>query len=79
MTSQKNTAAIGPDHFATRHIGPRPADVAEMLATVGYRSLDELIDAIVPAGIRLKRSLALPAARSESEVMDAIAALAARN
>ncbi|HSC57945.1 MAG TPA: aminomethyl-transferring glycine dehydrogenase, partial [Gemmatimonadales bacterium] len=79
MTSPKNAIAIGPDHFASRHIGPRPADIAAMLATVGYESVDALIDAIVPAGIRLRRPLDLPAAQSESEVMGALKALAAKN
>jgi glycine dehydrogenase len=74
-----NSTIPGPDHFASRHIGPRPSDVDAMLATVGYDSLDALIDAVVPAEIRLRRALALPPARSESEVMDALARLAAKN
>ena len=31
--------------FAARHIGPRPADTAAMLAAIGHPSLEELVDA----------------------------------
>ena len=31
--------------FADRHIGPRESDIATMLATVGYDSLADLVDA----------------------------------
>ena len=38
--------------FESRHIGPSSDDQAKMLATLGYDSLDALVDAAVPAGIR---------------------------
>ena len=38
------------DTFARRHIGPSAAEVADMLAVLGYKSLDQLVDAIVPPG-----------------------------
>ena len=38
-----------------------------MLAEVGYASLDDLIDAAVPAGIRSTSGLNLPEAASEAE------------
>jgi glycine dehydrogenase len=47
------------DTFARRHIGPSRAEVADMLAVLGYKSLDELADAIVPSAIRLPTPLAL--------------------
>jgi len=53
-----------PDKFAARHIGPDETDVAEMLRVVGAKSLDELIAETVPAAIRMKRPLELPAAKS---------------
>jgi len=40
------------DPFSRRHLGPRPAELNTMLATVGYDSLAELMQAAVPAGIR---------------------------
>ena len=42
-----------PYDFANRrHIGPSPVEMDEMLASVGVRSLDDLIDQTVPALIR---------------------------
>jgi len=68
-----------PDRFVARHLGPSPDDVRAMLDALGYASLDAFIDAVVPAEIRLRRALDLPAARSEPEVLAALRALAARN
>src|SRR5207237_526867 len=53
------------DRFARRHIGPNADDVRRMLDEVGFNNLDELIDAALPANIRLRRPLELPAGRSE--------------
>ena len=48
-----------PYDFANRrHIGPSPSEMEEMLAAVGVRSLDELIDETVPASIRQTTPLA---------------------
>ncbi|MGA9778494.1 MAG: aminomethyl-transferring glycine dehydrogenase [Verrucomicrobiia bacterium] len=58
-----------PDRFVRRHIGPNADETGEMLALLGFKSLDELIDAAVPKGIRLAKKLNLPAARSESEAL----------
>ncbi len=41
------------DTFVPRHIGPDEEEVREMLDTLGYESLDALIDATVPESIRL--------------------------
>ncbi len=30
------------EQFITRHIGPRPEDVAEMLKVIGVKSVDEI-------------------------------------
>ena len=68
-----------PDAFAARHIGPSDEEIKEMLSTLGHDSLDELIDATVPAAIRLRRELDLPIAQSEHEALDSIRALARKN
>ena len=62
--------------FVSRHLGPRPSDVAEMLKVLGYPTLDALIDAVVPAAIRLGRPLNLPVARTEEESLADLAKLA---
>ena len=67
------------DTFLSRHIGPSPADVRAMLAVLGYPSLDALIDATVPASIRLRRPLDLPAPMSEQDALAALAAIVAPN
>ena len=47
-----------PYDFANRrHIGPSPSEIEEMLKTVGFDSLDDLIDATVPPAIRQKEPL----------------------
>ncbi len=47
-----------PYDFANRrHIGPSPSEIEEMLRTVGFDSLDDLIDATVPPAIRQKEPL----------------------
>ena len=70
---------LQPGHFAYRHIGPRREDMAEMLETLGYDSLDRFIDAVVPEDIRLRRPLALPPGRSEREVLQGLRGLAGMN
>lgn len=71
-------SAIGGD-FQRRHIGPSPADAQEMLHLLGFRNLEALVDAAVPAGIRLTRSLRLPEGRSEAEVLLALKEIAGQN
>ena len=73
------TPLLVPDDFAARHIGPADEEVKEMLALLGYGTLDELIDATVPAAIRLKRPLDLPPAQTEHEALDDIRELARKN
>jgi glycine dehydrogenase len=60
------TALPSPDSFVPRHVGPSDADVRAMLADLGYPTLDSLIDATVPANIRLRRALdCLPGSRNK--------------
>ena len=47
------------DRFALRHIGPRRADLPEMLEKIGVEDIDQLIHETIPAGIRLKKELEL--------------------
>ncbi|MGB0497821.1 MAG: aminomethyl-transferring glycine dehydrogenase [Rubricella sp.] len=59
-----------PYDFANRrHIGPSPAEMAEMLEALGVSSLDELIDQAVPAGIRQADALSFGPALSEQEML----------
>ena len=67
------------DQFQDRHIGPSPEDQAAMLTTLGYDSLDAFIDAVVPADIRLRDPLRIPAAKTEQEALEELRQLAAQN
>jgi len=58
-----------PDSFVSRHIGPSDADVRAMLDTLGYPSLDAFIDAVIPANIRFRGALDVPAERSEQDAL----------
>jgi glycine dehydrogenase len=73
-------AAIPPaESFVPRHVGPDENDVAEMVKTLGFSSLDALIDATVPQKIRLREGLSLPRGMTELEVLTYFRALAAKN
>jgi len=76
---QAPSALESADQFAPRHIGPTPAEVSEMLSTLGYDSLDSLIDATVPERIRFRSQLSIPAARTEAETLALLRCIAARN
>ncbi len=65
--------------FVGRHIGPREDDLHVMLTAVGQESLESLVAAAVPGGIRTESPLSLPAAPSEQAVIDELQALASRN
>jgi glycine dehydrogenase len=65
--------------FARRHIGPNNAEVAQMLRDVGFENLDMLIEAAIPKNIRLNRRLNLPEAKSESEALADLRAIANKN
>ncbi|MSO45992.1 MAG: glycine dehydrogenase (aminomethyl-transferring) [Acidobacteria bacterium] len=67
------------DWFARRHIGPSPEERDAMLAAIGARSLDALIDEAIPASIRLKRPLNLSPAESEHQYLRRLAGVAGRN
>src|SRR5437762_6101721 len=50
-----------------------------MLGRVGFENLDALIDAAIPKNIRLDRRLDLPEAKSESEALAELRAIAKKN
>jgi glycine dehydrogenase len=78
-SSDRSTPMTGSDSFVPRHVGPGEADIAEMLRVVGYPSLDALIDATIPAGIRLQRPLAIHAGRSEHQALAALREISRKN
>ena len=71
------------DTFPHRHIGPSEAEIAEMLGEMGYQSLEEFSNAVVPAGIRLSRPMKLAGLpdvpRGENSVLGDLWAIAGKN
>lgn len=65
--------------FSTRHIGPQEADFANMLKTVGAKSLDQLIDETIPKAIRMGKSLDLPEGQTEAATLARAWELASSN
>ena len=65
--------------FVNRHIGPREADIEEMLAVLGFDSLEDLTDAAIPADIRLARPLDIGPARSDQDLLAELRAIAGKN
>src|SRR5437867_10390301 len=76
---QTREETIDVDSFARRHIGPNEEEVNAMLRQVGFENLDALIDAAVPKNIRLDGELNLPDAKSESEALAELRAIAGKN
>jgi glycine dehydrogenase len=68
-----------PDKFVRRHIGPNANETREMLALIGLKKLDELVDAAVPQIIRLDNQLNLPAAKTEFEALAELRPIASEN
>src|SRR4051794_381103 len=65
--------------FAARHIGPDPDEQTQMLKSIGYPSLEALMDAAIPEVIRWHGRLDLPAAASEQEAIAELRVIAGRN
>jgi glycine dehydrogenase len=70
------------DAFAERHIGPDSADQHAMLDALGFADRAAFIDAVIPASIRRRETLALGAfvqPRSEAEALASLRKLADQN
>lgn len=67
------------EKFEDRHNGPRSVETREMLEFLGVDSLDQLIEQTVPAQIRAKQALQLPAALSEVAYLKRVKQIAEKN
>jgi glycine dehydrogenase len=65
--------------FIGRHIGPGERDIREMLATLGHTTLDDLIDATIPAAIRYRSPLRTGEPMSEYEALARLRRIASKN
>lgn len=69
------------DRFVDRHIGTDSVEQLHMLQAVGYDTIDHLMDAAVPSGIRLAQQgpSSIPAPATEREALAELRAIAAHN
>ena len=72
-----NAALPAAEAFVPRHIGPDAADIQKMVNEIGFKTLDELIDATIPAKIRFNGTLDLGPGKAEHEVLAEFRAMAA--
>lgn len=79
MPSSSASRPTGRRPFVERHVGPSSAQQQQMLATLGYDSLDALMDAAVPGGIRSVDELRLPEAVDEEVAAADLRRLASTN
>lgn len=76
----KSSPQVGQtDSFASRHIGPSPEEIKQMLELLGFSSLDELIEKTIPQAIRISHPLQLPAAQSEYAALANLKEIASKN
>ena len=65
--------------FVPRHIGPRDSDVASLLDTLGFDSLDAMSAAVIPQSIKGSSVLGDHAGQSEADALADLKAIAGRN
>ena len=68
--------------FSARHIGPNESEIKTMLGAVAkgrFKKIDDLIDKVVPEGIRLQSELTMSEALSEHEALAKMQGLARQN
>ncbi|MEO1619598.1 MAG: aminomethyl-transferring glycine dehydrogenase [Cyanobacteria bacterium J06632_3] len=70
---------LASDQFANRHLGPTAQNIDHMLRLLGFETIEALISAAVPAGIRLPEPLSVGEALSETAALEKIAAIASKN
>jgi glycine dehydrogenase len=67
------------EKFEERHHGKNAENLSAMFETIGIESLDQLINETIPKGIRLKKELQLPDAKTETEFLKDFRVLADKN
>ena len=68
-----------PFPFSDRHIGPKNLEIIEMLSELGYSSLDQFSDNVVPKNIQISRGGIHATEKTEVEVINRLRELADKN
>lgn len=79
ITPSNFDSLITEDTFKHRHLGIDRSAQQLMLETLGYDSLDSLIDTAVPESIRLQNPLELPSPLTETEALNQLKSMAQQN
>ncbi|HIG04849.1 MAG TPA: aminomethyl-transferring glycine dehydrogenase [Planctomycetes bacterium] len=79
MTLSSSDLLDSGDLFQDRHIGPRPADIDQMLADIGMDSIEQLLEKTVPDSIRFQGTMNLDEVATEAETLTELEHLATRN
>ena len=66
-------------NFSMRHIGPNDDDINKMLSFLGFNSVDELINATIPKGIKYNESLNIGESISEYDFLKTIKNIGEKN
>jgi glycine dehydrogenase len=74
-----NILEIQANEFTKRHIGPNEKETKEMLETVGFSSMDALLEKTIPAHIRMNSDLTEPKSMSENEYLRHIKSVSLKN
>jgi glycine dehydrogenase len=67
------------EDFQYRHIGPNATDQKDMLSSLGYATLADLLDAALPEAIRFEGDSLLPEAISEAQAIAELRKIASKN
>ncbi len=67
------------DKYVYRHIGSNEDQIHQMLNELGFGSLEDLMDKIIPENIRLKKTLSLDKPLTEWEVFNKLKQLGQKN
>ena len=65
--------------FQRRHIGPSEFEKAEMLKTLGFSHVDEMMAKVVPKSIMTKEKMAVGDGVSEYEILNQLKAMMSKN
>jgi glycine dehydrogenase len=70
---------IKKEKFVLRNVGPRWDDIPAMLETIGVKSVDNLIDQIIPKNIKLNKDMNISEALTEQEYLGKIRRISLKN
>jgi glycine dehydrogenase len=67
------------EKFEKRHQGKMSKELESMCDEIGVANMEQLIDETVPANIRLQKALDLPAALSETQLLEKLKFYGSKN